>query len=139
MSLESVERWAEGIVLSHNIALEPPGHNGADLVLDVDVGWDSEDVVQLLERPLLGLWHEQEDHEKGGNVETGVETEGTRDGHSIDHPWEGDGEHSSPEEASCDRPSHTDLCKLVSSFTGRRELRASTYHDGTEGRPRPST
>ena len=89
-------------------------------------------LVQFLERPLLGLGHEEEDHAERGDVQSGVETEGTGGRHGEKHTREGDGKHGGPSETGGDRPRHTDLtmrkredfggvCEGDGTFSGRVE------------------
>lgn len=52
------------------------------------------DVIQLLERSLLGLRDEEEDHAKGRHVERGVKAKRARRSHGVQHAGEGEGEYS---------------------------------------------
>lgn len=75
--LEVVQRLELGVAAEQDVALDPPGQEGADLVLDEGARGHRKDPVELLERALLCLRHEEEDHEEGDHVEAGVETECT--------------------------------------------------------------
>jgi hypothetical protein len=72
-----VEQLGLGDVLAHNVTLEEVWEPNAGLVLEVGARWDGEDLVDFLERELLGLADEAEDHAPGDEVETGVETDCT--------------------------------------------------------------
>ena len=78
------------------------------------------DIVQLLQRPLLGLRQEEEDQDQGHEVQGGVETEGPLRFHGHEHGGKGEREHRGPEIVGCHGPGHAhfsmregeDLCRI---------------------------
>ena len=56
------------------MTLEEVGEPDAGLVLEEGARRDGEDLVDFLERELLGLADKAKDHAPGDEVETGVET-----------------------------------------------------------------
>ena len=79
----------------------------------------SKDVVEFLQRPLLCLRHEEEDHDEGDNVEAGVETESTNGVEAVDQEREGDTEESGKTQASSDGETHTKLTVRQREDLGR--------------------
>lgn len=109
MSVKAPQRRAWSNLAPEDVGLDPPRQHLAGLVGHELACRDGEDVVELLERALLGLGHEEEDHDEGDEVEAGVEAEGAGGRHGGQHTWEGDGKDGGPEEASSDGPGHADF------------------------------
>jgi hypothetical protein len=65
--------------------------------------------VKFLQTQFRGLRNEQVDHDEGDDVETRVETKGTRHAERIQHRGKGEGEYGRPEETGCDRPGHANF------------------------------
>ena len=68
-ALEAVQGLKVGVFLAQDVVLPPPGQPRAGLVGDEFLERHGEDVVELLERALLGLGHEEEDHHEGHDVQ----------------------------------------------------------------------
>jgi hypothetical protein len=68
-----VERFQLCVALPQDIPLEPPWCSFTSLVSDELLARDGEDVVELLQSPLLGFRHKEENHDECANVETCVE------------------------------------------------------------------
>jgi len=109
VAIEAPQGRARSDLAAQDPGFEPPWQNSEALVLHEDASGDTEDVVELLESALLGLWHEQEQHAEGDDVETSVEAEKAGGAKDCQHTWEGDGEDSGPEQTGRDGPRHTDL------------------------------
>lgn len=77
IELVEVVEGLEGDLLAEDVPLDEVGKESVDLVRSVLAGRDTEDVVELLESELLSLRKEEEDHDKGSHVESGVESEST--------------------------------------------------------------
>lgn len=75
--LKVVEWLENGVLAEEDPSLNEVWEGLGELVVHVGASWDGEDVVQLLESALLGLWNPEEDHDEGDEVEAGVEAEGT--------------------------------------------------------------
>lgn len=97
-------------------------------------GGDGEDVVEFLERPLLRLRHEQENHAEGDDVQAGVEAEGTHDPKGLQQRGEGDREDGSVEEARRHRPRHAHLAMGKREDFGRVGERDRALAGGVKGR-----
>lgn len=78
-------------------------------------GWDSKDVIELLQRTLLGLWQEQEYQNKRRDVHPSVKSESASSSEGGIDSGERDRQYGSPEKASGDSPGHADLA------VGKRE------------------
>lgn len=74
--VEMVKGLKLRVLAPQDVPLEPVGQRLVDLVADVLAGRHGEDVVELFERPLLGLGEEEEDEHERDDVEAGVEAEG---------------------------------------------------------------
>lgn len=109
VSIESPKARARTDLLAQDPGLEPPWQDSEALVLHEGTSWGGEDVVELLEGALLGLWHPEEQHDEGENVETGVEAEEADWSQDRQHTWEGDGENGGPEETGRYSPGHTNF------------------------------
>lgn len=72
-----IKRLELSVFLLQNVSLEPPRRGLAGLVSDELLTRHGENVIELLQSPLLGLRHEEEDHDKRAYVQSGVETECT--------------------------------------------------------------
>ena len=88
MSLKGIKRWTDCVLLSKNIAFEPPRKYGKELVAHEGPSWHCKDIVELFECTLLCLRDKQEDHAEGAYVECGVETKGASRSHGINHTRE---------------------------------------------------
>lgn len=77
------------------------------LIGDESLSWHGKDVVEFFESPLFRLGDEEEDHDQGDDIETGVKAEGTGWCECGEETREGDREDCGPEEAGCDGPAHT--------------------------------
>lgn len=65
-----------------------------ELVSNKGLSVNLKDLVELLQRELLGLGNEKEDADEREGVEAGIETEGSDLAHSRDHGREGETEHT---------------------------------------------
>jgi len=65
-----------GHISAENRLVDEVRHRLGDLVVEVLLGWHTEDLVQFFKRELLGLSDETEDHKPGDQVEASVESEG---------------------------------------------------------------
>ena len=72
-----VERLQLCVSLPQHPPLEPPRRNLTSLVRNELLARNGENVVKLLQGPLLGFRDKEEDHDECADVETGVEAEGT--------------------------------------------------------------
>lgn len=126
---------------AQNVCSEPPRGNPKALVLDETNGRNGENVIDLFERAVFRLGHEEEDGHKAHKIQPGEEREGSLRSKSREHPWKGQGEHRGPEECVCDRKSHADFWpKLsISNQSCRGMLMGRTYLCGTREIPPPHT
>jgi len=109
MTIERPECRARADLTAEDVRLDPPRQDAADLVAHKPARGDCEDVVELFQSPLLGLWEEQEDHDERHNVQAGVEAKGADWMHGAEHAWEGDGKDRGPEQARSHSPGHADF------------------------------
>jgi hypothetical protein len=70
-----VERFKLCVALPQDPPLEPPWSSFASLVGDELLARDRENIVELLQSPLLGFRHKEENHDECANVETCIEAE----------------------------------------------------------------
>lgn len=84
-----VEGLELGVPVEKHPALEPPRQSLGALVVDELGSWGPEDVVELLERALLGLGYPEEDHYEGEHIETGVEPKDTNNLEPVEQEGEG--------------------------------------------------
>ena len=117
--VEVVQRLEHVAAVPQHVALDPVRDGLGELVLDEAARGHGEDVVELLERALLGLRHEQEDHDEGQHVEAGVEAEDADGVHDVKHLGQADGEHGRVEEAGGHGPGHADLAVRQREDLGR--------------------
>lgn len=107
--IETVQRLQLRPLVAQHPSLEPPGQRLGKLITHMLPRWDGEHVIQLLEGPLLGLRHEEEDQHEGRDVQPGVEGEGADRVEGAEDAREGDGEHGGPEKAGGHGPGHADF------------------------------
>lgn len=88
------------------MALEKVRQPDLRLILEVRLGGHGEDLVELLERELLGFSDEAEDEPPGDEVEAGVEAEGAGARHDGRHAREGQAEHTGEGVVDADGPGH---------------------------------
>ena len=108
-TIELVQRLQPGSLLEHHVALEPVRQRLGELIIHVRARRHGEDVIQLLERALLGLGHPEEDHDQRCHVQAGVEAESADGVKGAEKAREGDAEDGGPEEAGCHGPGHADF------------------------------
>lgn len=123
-----------GLLVPENVALDEPRQPGAGLVPPEATQGHGKDVVEFFERALLGLRHEEEDHDQGAHVEARVEAECARRGQGRQHAREGDGQNSGPEEARRHGPAHADFSVRQGEDFGRVRERHGSLAGGVEGR-----
>jgi hypothetical protein len=70
--IKVVERFELRSLVHLNVALDPVWDRFGELVVDEAARWHSEDIVKLFESALLRLWHEQEDEDSRGDVQTTI-------------------------------------------------------------------
>ncbi len=139
--LEMIQRLQFQVLASHDVFAEPVRQRFGELVVHVGACRDSEDVIEFLERALLGLGHPEEDHDESGDVEEGVESKGTLWSEGFQHLRERDGESARPEETGRHRPGHADFTmgewedlgrvrEWNGSFAGRIECREQEDEEG---------
>lgn len=107
--LEMVQRLAPSVLALQNPPVKPVRKGLGELIVHVRTGRDGEDVIKLLERPLLRLRNPEENHDKGGDVEEGVEAKSALRLEGRNHLREGDGKSRGPEQTGRHRPAHADL------------------------------
>ena len=108
-AIEMIQRLQPRLLIEENIPPHPIRQRLRKLVLHMRPGGHGEDVIQLLERPLLRLGHPEENHHQRGQVQAGVKAERAEGVEGAEQAREGDGEHGGPEEARCHGPGHADL------------------------------
>ena len=108
-AIELVEFGAFGALPEQNPALEPPRQNREDLVAHVRPGGDGKDIIEFLERTLLGLGNPKENHNQSTHVKACVEAESAGGAKDLQDAREGDGKDSGPEQAGGDGPGHADF------------------------------
>ncbi len=108
-AIEVVQRLQRRALVAHDVPLDEVRQGLGKLVAHVLARRHGEDVVQLLERALLGLGDPEEDHDQRRHVQAGVEAERADGVEGEQQARERDGEHSGPEEAGGDGPGHADL------------------------------
>ena len=108
-AIEFIKRLQPRALIPHDVALEPKRQRLGKLILHMGPRGHGEDVIQLLERALLGLRHPEEDHDERGQVQAGVEGERADGVEGAQEAREGDAEHGGPEEARGDGPGHADF------------------------------
>jgi hypothetical protein len=109
MAIEGIQSWASFALFAEDVAPDPPREHAAELMAHEGPRWHRKDIIELLQRALLGLRDKQEDHAKGAYVKSSIETKGARWSHGAEHAWESDGQHRGPEKESGHSPRHTDL------------------------------
>lgn len=77
VAFKVVEFGTLGALSAENITLDPPGQDLECLIRHMGLGWHSEDVVEFFQSALFGLRDQEEDHHQGGDVEEGIESEGS--------------------------------------------------------------
>ena len=131
------------ILAEEDPAMDPEGQGLGDHVVGMRAGGNTEDVVQLLERALLGLRQEQEDEDQRDDVQRGVEAEGARGRHGQQHPRERQRQDRRPEVVRGHRPTHAHLAmgqredlggvgERHGAFTGRVEGAEQVDEQGDE-------
>lgn len=70
--VELVERLEGGRLVAEDITLEPVWKSFLGLVFDEDTVGDGENLVELFQGALLSLGDEQENKDKGDDVESGI-------------------------------------------------------------------
>jgi hypothetical protein len=75
VTLEGIEWWAWLDLSAHDVLVDPPLKHGEALVPHVSACWYGKDVVELLQRPLLGFRHPEEDHNESCHVESRIKAE----------------------------------------------------------------
>lgn len=123
------ERLEADVLVSEEVLLAPVRNSNVVVVPDVIPGPDLEDHVELLQRELLGLRHEEVDKEESHDVETGVETKGSGRGQGGEHSRESDREDGRPTQICRDRPSHS-----LFSLSEREDLSGVGERNGTLSR-----
>lgn len=105
--IESVKRLQLRAFVHCHPALEEVRERLGDVIFSMLTRRHGENIVELLERALLGLGYEEEDHDEGRHVQEGVETEGPRRGHCSHHAGPGERQDRRPKETSGDSPCHS--------------------------------
>jgi hypothetical protein len=62
--------------LPKKVSLHEPREPSVDLIRCMTSCWNSKDVIQFFQGPLLGLGHDEEYHHKCKDIEAGVKSEG---------------------------------------------------------------
>lgn len=112
------------VPLEEDPALDPVRHHDLQLIPNVCLGGHGENLVEFLERKLLGFAHEAEYHEPRYEVESSVETERTSGRHDGLHAGEGQGENTGEGVVDADGPGHAlltldgreDLCRILKRY-----------------------
>lgn len=92
MHMTYVERLQLSVSLPQNPPFEPPRRSFAGLVGNELLARYCEDVVELLQGPLLGLRNKEEDHDESTDIEAGVESKGASWSEGGEDSREGDGQ-----------------------------------------------
>lgn len=71
-NIESVERLQLSILSEEDPSFDKIWQGLCELILHMNACWNGKDEVELFESALFRLWDEEEDHNKGGNIETTV-------------------------------------------------------------------
>ena len=75
--IERVQRLELSILLEEHPPLNEPWKPGTSLVFGELSERYGKDIVEFFQCSLLGFWHEEEDHNEGYDVQSGVETKST--------------------------------------------------------------
>jgi len=128
----------ERLELSLSVPEDPPSDEVREAFLELVSCMlrrgDGEDVVKLFKCTLLGLRHQEEDHDERKHVEPSVESKGTRAAESSEHSREGEGEDGCPEKASRYSPGHANLTMCEREHLGRVSEGYGTFARRVEGR-----
>lgn len=108
-AFEFVQRFELGAPLLQDVALDPPWQCLGHLIAYVRASGHGKDIIKFLQGALFGFWHEEENQDKSGEVQAGVEAEGSDGVEGDQEPREAYGEDGGPKQAGCYRPTHTDL------------------------------
>lgn len=106
--------------------LDPPRRHDLELVSDERLRRHGEHLVELLERELLRLAHEAEDHEPCDEIEAGVEAKGTSGRHDGLHAREGKRKDTSEGVVDADSP-----CHALLTLDGGEDLGGVLKGDGS--------
>ena len=104
MALEAPQCGTRANILSQNPGLDPPRQDREALVAHKGALRNGENVIQLLQSPLLRLGDKQENHNKRNKIEPSVKAKSTSGRKRGKHAGERYREHSRPEQAGCDSP-----------------------------------
>ena len=108
--LVKVVQWLQfGRFAEENVSLEPVRDCLRELVPDVDASRHSENIVEFLERALLGFGNETDDETQSCDVQACVETEGTYDAKGAEQTRECDGEDGGVEQTGRYSPAHANF------------------------------
>jgi len=130
--LRSVQVSKVGVLVAEKVSLEEVRKSLLDLVRGKLARGNGKDLVELLKGTLLSFRKQEEDHDEGNDVETGVEAERSGRGHRGQHSRERDGKDSGPEQTRRYSPSHAHLSVGKREDLGRVRERNGSLADRVE-------
>lgn len=80
-----VKLGTDSTLAAEYVTSDPPWKDLSELVSGVGASRHTEDVVELLEGSLLGLGQEQEDQNKGNDIQSSIEAESTLSSECSQH------------------------------------------------------
>jgi len=144
-SVKVIQLWFYQTLPQENMSLKPPWKNLSELMLCMDCGRNSKNIVKFLQAPLGGLRHEQEDGHKRNDVKSSIETKTPSRGQSQQHTWECESKNRSPEVIGCNSPRHSyfsvrqrkylsRINKSTRTFSGRVESNKGEDEEGNHAK-----
>lgn len=97
------------ILSPEDAAVNEPGQDRAQLIFRVRARGNTEDIIELLERSLLGFGKPQEDHDEGDDVQTCIEAKGALWCKAAEHIGKGQSQYRGPEAIGRHGPRHSHL------------------------------
>jgi hypothetical protein len=107
--IKPIRRLQRRILIHKHPPSKPPRQRLRKLIVHKRTRRHRKDIIQLLERPLLRLRHEEEYHNQRRDIQARVEAEGTGGSEGREDARKTDGEHGGPEKTGCDGPAHAYL------------------------------